>query len=31
MAHYAEDRKALYLLGYKGDIQYRDDWTLNSP
>ena len=31
MAHYAEDRKALYLLGYKGDIQYRDDWTLNAP
>lgn len=31
MARYAEDRKALYLLGYKGDIQYRDDWTLNAP
>ncbi|MFZ5653315.1 MAG: DUF547 domain-containing protein [Pseudomonadota bacterium] len=31
MAHYAEDRKALYLLGYGGAIQYQDDWTLNAP
>ena len=30
-AHYAEDRKALYLLGYTGDIQYHQDWTLNAP
>lgn len=31
MAHYAEDRKALYLLGYQGGIQYQDNWTLNAP
>lgn len=30
-AHYAEDRKALYLLGFQGTIEYQNDWTLNAP
>lgn len=30
-AYYADDRKALYLLGFQGQIQYQHDWTLNSP
>jgi uncharacterized protein DUF547 len=30
-AHYADDRKALYLLGFNGDISYNYDWRLNSP
>lgn len=30
-AHYAEDRKALYLLGFSGDISYGYDWRLNAP
>ena len=30
-AHYAEDRKALYLLGFDGDISYSYDWRLNAP
>ncbi len=30
-AHYADDRKALYLLGFSGDISYNYDWRLNSP
>ena len=30
-AFYSEDRQALYLLGFSGDIKYRHDWTLNAP
>lgn len=30
-AHYAEDRLALYLLGYQGKIDYNYDWRLNAP
>lgn len=30
-AHYAEDRKALYLLGFTGEIKYNYDWAINSP
>lgn len=30
-AHYADDRKALYLLGFSGDISYNYDWRINSP
>jgi len=30
-AHYAEDRKALYLLGFSGDITYAYDWRINAP
>ena len=30
-AHYADDRKALYLLGFNGDISYNYDWRINSP
>lgn len=30
-AHYADDRKALYLLGFRGDISYKYDWRINSP
>ena len=30
-AHYANDRKALYLLGFSGDISYDYDWGLNAP
>ena len=30
-AHYAEDRKALYLLGFQGEIEYSNDWALNAP
>lgn len=31
VAHYADDRKALYLLGYDGRIQYNQDLRLNGP
>ncbi len=31
LAHYADDRKALYLLGFDGDINYAFDTRLNSP
>jgi len=30
-AYYADDSKALYLLGYGGEIDYAYDWDLNSP
>lgn len=30
-AHYAQDMKALYLLGYQGEIHYSQDLRLNSP
>ncbi|MBV1931208.1 MAG: DUF547 domain-containing protein [Porticoccaceae bacterium] len=30
-AHYSDDRKALYLLGFSGDISYNYDWRINSP
>lgn len=30
-AHYARDMKALYLLGYQGEIHYSRDPRLNSP
>jgi len=30
-AHYAQDMKALYLLGYQGEILYSQDLRLNSP
>jgi hypothetical protein len=30
-AHYAEDRLALYLLGYQGKIDYNYDWRINAP
>ncbi|WIO75184.1 DUF547 domain-containing protein [Porticoccaceae bacterium LTM1] len=30
-AHYAEDRKALYLLGFQGEVQYQTDLALNAP
>lgn len=30
-AHYARDRKALYLLGASGDIQYSGNPRLNAP
>lgn len=30
-AHYADDNKALYLLGFKGDINYAYDARINSP
>ena len=30
-AHYAEDTKALYILGFSGEIQYDYDARLNSP
>jgi hypothetical protein len=29
-AHYADDRLALYLLGFKGKIRYDYDWSLND-
>lgn len=28
-AYYADDKLALYLLGFQGDIQYEYDWALN--
>ena len=30
-AHYAEDMKALYLLGFRGEIAYSFDSRLNAP
>lgn len=30
-AHYKDDRAALYLLGFNGDIEYNYNWGLNSP
>lgn len=30
-AHYADDNKALYLLGFKGDINYAYDARINAP
>jgi len=30
LAHYADDRLALYLLGFKGKIKYDYDWALNE-
>jgi hypothetical protein len=30
-AHYAEDIKALYLLGFSGEIAYHFDSRLNAP
>lgn len=30
-AHYAVDKKALYLLGYQGELFYSQDLRLNSP
>lgn len=30
-AHYSQDMKALYMLGYKGDITYVTDSRLNMP
>lgn len=30
-AHYAEDRTALYLLGFDGEIHYNYDWRINAP
>ncbi len=30
-AYYADDSKALYLLGFSGAIDYQYDWRLNSP
>ena len=30
-AHYADDKFALYLLGYQGKIDYNYDWRLNAP
>ncbi|UTW45535.1 DUF547 domain-containing protein [bacterium SCSIO 12696] len=30
-AHYVDDRKALYLLGFQGDIEYHQDLALNAP
>jgi hypothetical protein len=30
-AHYAEDRTALYLLGFKGEFSYNYDWRINAP
>ncbi len=30
-AHYANDKLALYLLGFQGEINYSHDWALNSP
>lgn len=30
-AHYSSDRDALYLLGFKGEIDYTHDWRVNAP
>lgn len=30
-AHYSDDRKALYLLGFSGNINYNYDWRINAP
>lgn len=30
-AHYKDDRSALYLLGFNGDIEYNYNWALNAP
>ena len=30
-AHYSDDRQALYLLGFSGNIKFHHDWTLNAP
>lgn len=30
-AHYAEDRKALYLLGFQGEVEYQNDLAVNAP
>ena len=30
-AHYADDKKALYILGFSGTIEYGHDRRLNSP
>ena len=30
-AYYVDDRKALYLLGFQGNIEYHNDWALNAP
>ena len=30
-AHYADDSKALYLLGFKGEIRYAYDARINAP
>jgi hypothetical protein len=29
--HYAEDNKALYILGFSGDIEYAYDKRINAP
>ena len=29
--HYAEDNKALYILGFTGDIEYAYDQRINAP
>ena len=29
--HYAEDNKALYILGFSGDIEYAYDQRINAP
>lgn len=31
LACYVDDRKALYLLGFQGNIEYHNDWALNAP
>ncbi|MDM3869810.1 DUF547 domain-containing protein [Porticoccus sp. W117] len=30
-AYYVDDRKALYLLGFQGEIEYQQDLALNAP
>ncbi|MCV6604380.1 MAG: DUF547 domain-containing protein, partial [Porticoccaceae bacterium] len=30
-AYYVDDRKALYLLGFQGEIEYHQDLALNAP
>jgi hypothetical protein len=31
LAYYSDDSKALYLLGFKGQIKFNDDWRINAP
>lgn len=31
LAYYSEDKKALYLLGFKGKIKSVTDWRINAP
>jgi len=31
LAYYSDDSNALYLLGFKGQIEFNEDWRINAP